>query len=57
MRIVLGVHVSRTAAGEYVLLIHEHFRPRTERVPIFTDVELTRIAAPTLVVVGQKDHS
>jgi pimeloyl-ACP methyl ester carboxylesterase len=55
MRIVLGVQVSRTAAGEYVLLIHEHFRPRTERVPIFTDVELTRIAAPTLVVVGQKD--
>jgi pimeloyl-ACP methyl ester carboxylesterase len=30
-------------------------RLRTERVPIFTDVELTRIAAPTLVVVGQKD--
>jgi pimeloyl-ACP methyl ester carboxylesterase len=55
MRKVLGAQLSGTAAGEYVLLIHEHFRPRTERVPIFADVELTRIAAPTLVVVGQND--
>ena len=52
---VLGAQLSGTAAGEYVLLIHEHFRPRTERVPIFTDFELTRVAAPTLVVVGQND--
>jgi pimeloyl-ACP methyl ester carboxylesterase len=55
MRKVLGAQLSGTAAGEYVLLIHEHFRPRTERVPIFTDIELTQIAAPTLVVVGQND--
>ena len=46
-----------TAAGEYVLLIYEHFRPRTEGVPIFTDFELTRVAAPTLVVVGRMTRS
>ncbi len=55
MRKVLGAELSGTAAGEYVLVIQEHFRPRTERVPIFTDIELARIAAPTLVVVGQND--
>jgi pimeloyl-ACP methyl ester carboxylesterase len=55
MRKVLGGQVSGTAAGEYVLLIHEHFRPRTERVPVFTDTELARLGAPTLVVVGRDD--
>lgn len=55
MRKVLGAQVSGTAAGEYVLLIHKHFRPRTERIPIFTDAGLAQIAAPTLAVVGQND--
>ncbi len=55
MRAVLGARISGTAAGDYVLLIHKHFKPRTERVPIFADIELTHIAAPTLCVVGQQD--
>ena len=51
------VVASGQADAPPVTLLHGSgaIRPRTERVPIFTDVELTRIAAPTLVVVGQKD--
>jgi pimeloyl-ACP methyl ester carboxylesterase len=50
-----SAHSSGTAAAEHGLLIYKHFRPRTERVPIFTDFELTRVAAPNLVVVGRHD--
>lgn len=36
-------------------LIFRQFRPRTERLPVFSDEELHRLAMPVLVVVGGRD--
>ncbi|MEU5213145.1 alpha/beta hydrolase [Streptomyces sp. NPDC020742] len=61
-----GVHRSvRAATGldspqarpvlDQVALIFTHFKPRTERLPIFPDGALRRLTVPVLVVVGGRD--
>src|SRR5262249_9513847 len=40
---------------EFVALIHEHFKPRMERVPVFSDAALKRLTMPVLAIVGGKD--
>ena len=40
---------------DYQKLIGKHFRFRRERIPLFTDDELSRLTMPSLVVVGKKD--
>jgi pimeloyl-ACP methyl ester carboxylesterase len=41
---------------EFLLLIHTHFRPRRERLPIFDDDALARLRRPMLVIVGGRDR-
>ncbi|MEU4540155.1 alpha/beta hydrolase [Streptosporangium sp. NPDC023825] len=43
------------AYGEHVMLVHEHFRPRRERIPVFDDDTLRRLSMPVLVTVGGRD--
>ncbi|MFI1918514.1 alpha/beta fold hydrolase [Nocardia sp. NPDC020380] len=38
-----------------VVLIFEHFNPRREKLPRFTDAELQRLTMPVLVMVGDQD--
>lgn len=42
-------------AGEFFALMHRYTRPRTERLPIFSDAALKRLTMPVLAVVGGKD--
>lgn len=41
--------------GEFIALIHEHFRPRMTKLPIFTDEALRRLTMPVLAILGGKD--
>lgn len=41
--------------GELFALMHKHTRPRTQRLPIFSDVALKRLNMPVLAIVGGKD--
>ncbi|NNH75991.1 alpha/beta fold hydrolase [Nocardia uniformis] len=38
-----------------VILTFEHFKPRTGRLPMFTDTQLHGLAMPVLVIVGARD--
>lgn len=40
---------------DQVALIFGHFRPRTERLPVFSDEALSGLAMPVLAVVGARD--
>jgi pimeloyl-ACP methyl ester carboxylesterase len=40
---------------DYMVLTHTHFRPRTERLPQFSDDALRRLTMPILVIVGERD--
>jgi len=42
-------------AGNYIILIAEHFSPRMEIVPVFPDEDLKRLTMPVLLLVGAKD--
>ncbi|RCV47690.1 alpha/beta fold hydrolase [Marinitenerispora sediminis] len=42
-------------ALDSVALTFTHFKPRTERLPIFPDDTLRRLTAPVLVLVGARD--
>lgn len=44
------------AVGEYVLLVHKHFRPRMERLPVFTDGDLGALNMPVQVTLGGRDR-
>ncbi len=56
MRLVLGPAANTLGdMGDYVLLIHQHFHPRREKIPRFTDEALARLTMPVLAVVGGKD--
>ncbi|GAA0371140.1 alpha/beta hydrolase [Microbispora corallina] len=60
LRLALGpVAVRPEAAGReygaFVLLVHRHFRPRRDRLPVFGDEALAGVAAPMLVVAGGRD--
>jgi len=40
---------------QFVSLIHENFRPRLVKMPVFSDHELRRLNMPVMVIVGGKD--
>ncbi|UZJ32785.1 alpha/beta fold hydrolase [Streptomyces endophytica] len=40
---------------DHVMLTFTHFKPRTERLPVFPDSALRRLTMPTLVTVGRRD--
>jgi pimeloyl-ACP methyl ester carboxylesterase len=42
-------------AIQYFTLIHKNFRPRTVKLPIFTDDALQRLTMPVLAILGGKD--
>lgn len=35
--------------------IHANFRPRRERVPVFSDAALARLIMPVMLIVGARD--
>ena len=43
------------AFGDFMQLIFTHFRPRTERLPPFSDEALRRLTMPLLAILGGKD--
>lgn len=43
------------AFANFVALIHEHFRPRMTRIPMFSDAALASVDVPVLAIVGGKD--
>ncbi len=45
----------RQAYRDFMALVQRHFRPRMERLPIFSDAALRKLAMPVLVVLGAKD--
>lgn len=40
---------------DYMTLIQRHFRPRTQRLPIFPDATLAALTMPVLVIAGDRD--
>ncbi len=55
IRIVNGGDDIPEEAIRYTRLIADHFNPRVEVMPLFSDVELGRLTMPTLLIVGDKD--
>lgn len=58
--IVLGRAPAKSSAGiqefvKFVVLIHENFRPRLVKMPIFSDDALKRLTMPVMAIVGGKD--
>lgn len=43
------------AFGEFVALIHRHFRPRMVKLPTFSDAALRSLKIPVLAIVGGRD--
>lgn len=43
------------AFGNFMGLIHQHFRPRLVKLPIFSDAALRRLTMPVLAIVGARD--
>ena len=39
----------------FVALIHQHFRPRMVKLPVFSDDALRRLDMPLLAIVGARD--
>jgi pimeloyl-ACP methyl ester carboxylesterase len=52
MRFVLG-RISE--AAPFMSLTFKHFRPRRERLPVFSDAALKSLAIPVLAIVGARD--
>ncbi|GGT77738.1 hypothetical protein GCM10010207_87540 [Streptomyces atratus] len=48
--------VQERAFGEYVMPIHKYFRPRREKLPVFTDGGLGTLNMPVQVTVGSRDR-
>lgn len=40
---------------DYMALIQREFRPRTQRLPVFSDEALSTLTMPTLIIVGERD--
>jgi len=56
VRVATGLDTEEVRpAVDYLVLIFTHFRPRTERLPVFPDEALRRLAMPVLVLVGERD--
>ena len=54
-RMVFGDLAIPDEVKEFSALIMNHYKPRTDPQPIFTDEELARLTMPTLLVAGAKD--
>jgi len=53
---VAGVDVlAEPAVADYLALVFTHFRPRTQRLPVFPDAALRTLTMPIRVVVGAQD--
>lgn len=50
-----GASPEGRAFGEFMSLIFANFRPRTERLPRFSDAALRRLTMPLMAVLGAKD--
>ena len=60
MQIVLGASTDTSAPGrraylDFSVLVQRHFRPRMERLPIYSDAALKQIRMPVLAILGGKD--
>lgn len=62
MRRALGIPITSataspqaTALGTFALLIHRHFRPRLDRLPLFSTQALAALDMPMLTIVGGRD--
>ncbi|MFF8959522.1 alpha/beta fold hydrolase [Streptomyces sp. NPDC014894] len=54
--VTAGLSDSPTSTAlDHVVLVFTHFRPRTERLPLFPDADLRRLAMPVEVTVGDRD--
>lgn len=55
-QMVTGLHTASAAPVlDDVVRIFAHFKPRTERLPIFSDDDLRGISIPVQVIVGDRD--
>ncbi|WP_326620301.1 alpha/beta fold hydrolase [Streptomyces decoyicus] len=55
-RAVTGLDSPQTRhALDHVMLTFSHFKPRTERLPVFPDSALHRLTMPVLVTAGARD--
>ncbi len=57
---ILGPAPAKVSPGvqhfiDFMTLIHEHFRPRRVKLPVFTDDALKRLTMPLLAIIGGKD--
>lgn len=43
------------AFADYALLIQQHYRPRRDRLPVFTDDQLRNLTMPLLAIAGARD--
>jgi pimeloyl-ACP methyl ester carboxylesterase len=43
------------AFADYALLIQQHYRPRRDRLPVFSDAQLRTLTMPLLAIVGARD--
>jgi pimeloyl-ACP methyl ester carboxylesterase len=56
LRIALGPGSIPVDVIEYMLAIQRNYRPRRDRLPIFSDERLKAITAPLFVVLGARDR-
>jgi pimeloyl-ACP methyl ester carboxylesterase len=43
------------AFADYMLLVQQHYRPRRDRLPVFTDDQLRNLTMPLLAITGARD--
>jgi len=56
IKAVAGVDARETPEiADYLTLIFTHFLPRLDRLPVFSDEALRKLAMPVLVIVGGRD--
>lgn len=56
LRFALGPGDVPDPVLDYMLLIQRHYRPRRDRLPVFSDEQLEAISAPIFVVLGASDR-
>ncbi|WP_046468084.1 alpha/beta fold hydrolase [Allosalinactinospora lopnorensis] len=55
-RIVTGLDAPQARPVlDHLVLTFTHFKPRTQRLPVFTDDALRRLTMPVLVIIGGRD--
>ncbi|KWX67483.1 alpha/beta fold hydrolase [Mycobacterium sp. NAZ190054] len=56
VRLILGPSPDLGDFIDYMALTQQHYRPRRDRLPVFTDEQLRTVQTPTLVVLGARDR-